>query len=82
VISRAAIAARATEWGLTEEVVEKDYVLGWLLWGSAQSLEWTPGWFPGFFVGFCRVMAIASPSSSTCWRAALRRGVRGYGRCR
>jgi predicted nucleotidyltransferase component of viral defense system len=33
VISRAAIAARATEWGLTEEVVEKDYVLGWLLWG-------------------------------------------------
>jgi predicted nucleotidyltransferase component of viral defense system len=33
VIARAAIAARATEWGLTEEVVEKDYVLGWLLWG-------------------------------------------------
>jgi len=33
VISRAAIAARASEWGLTEEVVEKDYVLGWLLWG-------------------------------------------------
>jgi len=33
VISRAAIAARAAEWGLTEEVVEKDYVLGWLLWG-------------------------------------------------
>lgn len=32
-ISRAAIATRATEWGLTEEVVEKDYVLGWLLWG-------------------------------------------------
>jgi predicted nucleotidyltransferase component of viral defense system len=23
----------AREWGLTEEVVEKDYVLGWLLWG-------------------------------------------------
>jgi predicted nucleotidyltransferase component of viral defense system len=33
VISRAAIAAHATEWGLTQEVVEKDYVLGWLLWG-------------------------------------------------
>jgi predicted nucleotidyltransferase component of viral defense system len=32
-ISRAAIAARASEWGLTAEVVEKDYVLGWLLWG-------------------------------------------------
>jgi Nucleotidyl transferase AbiEii toxin, Type IV TA system len=33
VISRAAVQARSTEWGLTEEVVEKDYVLGWLLWG-------------------------------------------------
>lgn len=32
-ISRAALQARAREWGLTEEVVEKDYVLGWLLWG-------------------------------------------------
>lgn len=32
-IPRAALQARAQEWGLTEEVVEKDYVLGWLLWG-------------------------------------------------
>lgn len=32
-IPRASVQARATEWGLTEEVVEKDYVLGWLLWG-------------------------------------------------
>lgn len=32
-ISRAALQARVTEWGLTEEVVEKDYVLGWLLAG-------------------------------------------------
>lgn len=32
-ISRAALQVRAREWGLTEEVVEKDYVLGWLLWG-------------------------------------------------
>ena len=24
---------RVREWGLREEVVEKDYVLGWLLWG-------------------------------------------------
>ena len=32
-ISRGALQARAREWGLTEEVVEKDYVLGWLLWG-------------------------------------------------
>lgn len=27
------IRARADEWGLREDVVEKDYVLGWLLWG-------------------------------------------------
>jgi predicted nucleotidyltransferase component of viral defense system len=32
-IPRAALRARASEWGLTEEIVEKDYVLGWLLWG-------------------------------------------------
>jgi predicted nucleotidyltransferase component of viral defense system len=33
VISRADIVARVGEWGLREDVVEKDYVLGWLLWG-------------------------------------------------
>ncbi len=32
-IARAALQQRASEWGLTEEVVEKDYVLGWLLSG-------------------------------------------------
>ena len=24
---------RAREWSLREDIVEKDYVLGWLLWG-------------------------------------------------
>jgi predicted nucleotidyltransferase component of viral defense system/DNA-directed RNA polymerase subunit RPC12/RpoP len=33
VITRADIIERVREWQLTEEVVEKDYVLGWLLWG-------------------------------------------------
>jgi nucleotidyltransferase AbiEii toxin of type IV toxin-antitoxin system len=33
VIGRNALQARAREWGLSEEIVEKDYVLGWLLWG-------------------------------------------------
>jgi predicted nucleotidyltransferase component of viral defense system len=33
VIARADIVERVGEWGLSEEVVEKDYVLGWLLWG-------------------------------------------------
>lgn len=32
-ITRADIVERVREWGLTEEVIEKDYVLGWLLWG-------------------------------------------------
>lgn len=32
-IIRTELQARVREWGLTEEVVEKDYVLGWLLWG-------------------------------------------------
>lgn len=32
-ISRAAIDQRVREWGLQHGVVEKDYVLGWLLWG-------------------------------------------------
>jgi predicted nucleotidyltransferase component of viral defense system len=32
-ISRAALDQRVREWGLRHGVVEKDYVLGWLLWG-------------------------------------------------
>src|SRR5579862_7715178 len=33
VITRADIVRRVAEWQMTEEVVEKDHVLGWLLWG-------------------------------------------------
>ena len=29
-IGRAAIVERVSEWGLREEVVEKDYILGWM----------------------------------------------------
>jgi predicted nucleotidyltransferase component of viral defense system len=32
-ITRADIDERVREWGLAAEVVEKDYVLGWVLWG-------------------------------------------------
>ena len=32
-ISRADINDRVRLWGLREDVVEKDYVLGWVLWG-------------------------------------------------
>lgn len=43
-ISRADIVARVTEWSLTEEVVEKDYVLGWLLWGIANDPVLSESW--------------------------------------
>jgi len=33
VITRADIVERVREWGLAEQIVEKDYVLGWVLWG-------------------------------------------------
>ena len=32
-IGRADIVDRVQRWGLREDVVEKDYVLGWVLWG-------------------------------------------------
>jgi predicted nucleotidyltransferase component of viral defense system len=32
-IRRADIVARVSEWQLSHAVIEKDYVLGWLLWG-------------------------------------------------
>jgi predicted nucleotidyltransferase component of viral defense system len=43
-INRQAIEERVREWGLREDVVEKDYVLGWVLWGIGAdpvlSLRW------------------------------------------
>lgn len=43
-IPRAALQVRAAEWGLTEEVVEKDYVLGWLLWGIGSHADLRDHW--------------------------------------
>lgn len=43
-IGRNALQARAREWGLSEEVVEKDYVLGWLLWGIGSHPELRDHW--------------------------------------
>lgn len=43
-ISRASLQDRAREWGLTEEVVEKDYALGWLLWGIGVQPELRDAW--------------------------------------
>jgi predicted nucleotidyltransferase component of viral defense system len=44
VITRADIVERVIEWGLTEEVVEKDYVLGWLLWGIGTDPVLSQAW--------------------------------------
>ena len=43
-IGRGEIVARVREWGLRESVVEKDYVLGWLLWGIGSDPELSVRW--------------------------------------
>lgn len=35
-IGHADIVERVGEWQLREDIVEKDYVLGWVLWGIGQ----------------------------------------------
>lgn len=43
-ISRLDLDVRVREWGLREDVVEKDYVLGWLLWGIGSEPELADSW--------------------------------------
>lgn len=43
-ISRAAIDERVREWGLREDVVEKDYVIGWVLWGIGSDPGLADAW--------------------------------------
>jgi len=44
VISRLDLEARVREWGLREDVVEKDYVLGWVLWGIGSDPALVDSW--------------------------------------
>ena len=44
VISKVAILERAKEWQLTPDVVEKDYVLGWMLAGIARHSATAGNW--------------------------------------
>jgi predicted nucleotidyltransferase component of viral defense system len=44
VITKQNILERAAEWHLRPEIVEKDYVLGWLLVGVAQHTELRTNW--------------------------------------
>ncbi len=43
-ITRIDIEERVREWSLREDVVEKDYVLGWLLWGIATDPDLSGTW--------------------------------------
>ena len=33
-----------SEWGLREDVIEKDYVIGWVLWGISQEKGLIANW--------------------------------------
>jgi predicted nucleotidyltransferase component of viral defense system len=44
VITRAVLDERVREWGLRDDVVEKDYVLGWLLWGIGSNESLGASW--------------------------------------
>lgn len=76
-ISKQDILDRAAEWGLRPEVVEKDYVLGWLLAAIGQHAECSAKWiFKGrtclkkcFFetIGFPRISI-----SLSCRRQRIR----------
>ena len=43
-IDHSDIRARAEEWSLREDVVEKDYVLGWVLWAIGSDPRLRDGW--------------------------------------
>ena len=43
-ISNQEIREKAAEWSLRDDVVEKDYVLGWLLWGIATEPRLAATW--------------------------------------
>ena len=44
VIGRVDIVERADRWGLREDVVEKDYILGWVLWGIGNDPQLSETW--------------------------------------
>lgn len=43
-ITRLDIEERVREWGLREDVVEKDYVIGWVLWGIGADEALSTSW--------------------------------------
>jgi predicted nucleotidyltransferase component of viral defense system len=43
-ISHQEIKNLVAEWGLREDIIEKDYVICWLLWGISADPELNAGW--------------------------------------
>jgi len=43
-ISRTELNERVQEWGLREDIVEKAYVIGWLLWGIGSNPRLSASW--------------------------------------
>ncbi len=43
-ITRTELNERIREWGIREDVIEKDYVIGWVLWGIGADPELSASW--------------------------------------
>ena len=43
-ITRTDLNDRVREWSLRDDVVEKDYVIGWVLWGIGSDPQLSGGW--------------------------------------
>jgi predicted nucleotidyltransferase component of viral defense system len=67
VISRRELDALGGEWSLDISVIEKDYILGWLLAGIAQHPELATTWVfkGGTCLRKCYYETFRSPKTST-----------------
>ncbi|MCJ7515506.1 MAG: nucleotidyl transferase AbiEii/AbiGii toxin family protein [Dehalococcoidia bacterium] len=43
-ITRTELNERVQEWSLREDIIEKDYVIGWLLWGIGSNMRLSASW--------------------------------------
>ena len=43
-ITRTELNERINEWGIREDVIEKDYVIGWVLWGIGSDPSLSTSW--------------------------------------
>ena len=43
-ITRTELNEKIREWGIREDVIEKDYVIGWTLWGIGSNPQLSNSW--------------------------------------